>query len=91
MSAALDGDGFVYDVALHFGRGRQAHFQAPNGAFDMTVYHDVVGNHFAGDHGGLANSQKVRADVALNRAFDLNVAGCAEVTLDRQVGRNDGR
>ena len=38
-----------------------------------------------GSVGGLADGQKMRADVAFDRALDLDVAGGFQVALDRQV------
>ena len=74
MGAAFDRDGLMDDVAFDLSRRSEAHFQPAHAALYMAVDDDVVGDDFAGDRRGLANRQKMGADVAFNRAFDLNVA-----------------
>ncbi len=77
MRAAFDGDGLVDDVALDpRGRG-QADLQPTHAADDTAVHHDVVGHDLAPDGGAFADGQQMGADVALDRAFDLDVAGGA--------------
>lgn len=82
MRTALDGDGLMDDVTLDACGRCEADLEAAYTAYDATVHHNIIGNHFAFDRSGLTDGAKVRADVALNSAFDLNVAGCLHVACD---------
>jgi len=90
MRAALDCDCLVDDITLDTCRGGQTHLQTAHAAHDTAVDDNVVGDHFALDRRCLANGQQMRADITLNSAFDLNVAGCLEVADHMQV-RGQGR
>ena len=48
----------------------------------MTSNHHIIGNQFTFDRRGLTDGQQMGADVALYRAFDLNIAGGFHVTRD---------
>jgi len=83
MGPRFDGDCFVDDIAFNPGAGRKPHFEPADAAHDTAIDNNIIGNHFAADGGTFANGQKMRADVALNRAFNLNVAGRFHVAGDR--------
>ena len=87
MRARLDRDGLVDDVALDPRGGGQADLEAPHAAHDAAVDHDVIGDDLALDRGRLADGQQMRADVALDRALDLDVAGGLEVAGHMQIRR----
>ena len=75
MRTAFDGDGLVDDVAFDPRGGGQTDLQTTHTAHDAAVDHDVIGGDFTLDGGGFADGQQMRADVALDGAFDLDVAG----------------
>ena len=87
MRAGFNRDCIVDDVALNAGCGRQADFQAAHCANDAAIDHNVVSHAFAVYGGAFANRQKVRADIAIDGAFNLDVAGCLQVACDVQVRR----
>jgi hypothetical protein len=76
MRPAFDRDCLVDDVTLNTCSRSQTHFQATYTANDATVDDNVISNDFAFDRRGFPDCQQVRTNVALDSAFDLNVAGC---------------
>ena len=85
MRAALNGDGFVNNVTLNLRRRGQPHFQATHTADHMAIDHNVIGDDFAFDGRAFANSQQMCANVAVDTAFNLDVASCFQVTGDLKV------
>lgn len=85
MCPGFDSDRFVDDVALNAGCGCEADFQPAHATNNTTIYDNVVCNNFALDNGPLANCQQMCADVALDGAFDLNVARGFQVALYGEV------
>src|SRR6056297_3245208 len=75
MGAAFDGDRLVDDVALDTRRRGQADLEPAHPSDDPAIYHHVVGHAFALDRGAFADGQEMGANVALDGAFDLDVAG----------------
>ena len=85
MRATFDGDGLVDDVTLDPRTGGQAHFQPANPANDPAIDDHVIGRNLAFDGGAFAHGQKMRANVAVNRTFDLNITSGLEVAGDVQI------
>ena len=91
MGAGFDGDGLVDDVALDPGGGGQPHLEATDAADDAAIDHDLVRDDLAPQRGAFAHGQQAGADVALDRALDLDVALGADVAGDGQVRRQHRR
>lgn len=85
MRTALDGNGFVHDIAFYTSGGRQANFQ-PAHPTDHTPGDDhIIGNDLSLDGGILANCQKMCLNVAFDGTFDLNIASGFHMAGDDQV------
>jgi len=91
MGAGFDRDCLVNDIAFHPGGGGQAHLQTTDSTHDTAIHDDIIGHNLALDGGAIADGKQVGADIAFDSAFDLNIAGCLEVTGDVQIGREDRR
>src|SRR5690606_26069950 len=91
VSAALDGDGLVDDVALDARGGAEPHLQPAQPSDDAAVDHDFLRDHLAADGRSLADGEMRCPDVALDRALDLDIARRGDVAGDREVGGKDGR
>ena len=92
MRTAFDRDRLVDDVAFDTRRRGQPHFQPAHAADHASVHNDIVGNDFAPNRRGLADRQQMRADVAFDRAFDLDIATGLQVADNRQIrGQNRSR
>lgn len=87
MGAGFNGDRFVNDVAFHAGGGGQTHFQAAYTTHHATIDDHVISDDLALDRGSLADGQKMGADIALNSAFNLDIAGGLEIAGNRQIRR----
>ena len=85
MGARFNGDGLVNDVALDAGGRGQANFQAAHATDHTAIHDDIVGHDLTADGGGFADGQQMGADVAFDRAFDLNVAGRLQVADHCQI------
>jgi len=85
MGAGFNRDCFVNDVAFDAGCRCQANLQATHSANDAAIDDNVVSHAFAIDSCAFADGQQVGADVAVNCAFDLDVASCLQVACDMQV------
>ena len=85
MGTGFDGDRLVDDIAFDARAGCQANFQTADLADDPAVDDHVVSHDFAVNRGAFAHGKEVRMDVALDFAFDLNIAARADITLDLKV------
>jgi len=74
MRTAFDCDCLVDDITLNTCSGREAHLETAYAANNAAIYNNIISDDFAFDRCCLANGQKMRANVALNRTLNLNVA-----------------
>ena len=89
MRTGFDGDGLMDDVAFDLrGRG-QAHLDTTQPTDDAAIHDHLVGQHLAANRGGIADGQLAGADIALDGAFDLDIAGGLKITLDGQIRGQD--
>jgi len=86
MRTAFDGDCFVDDVAMNLVGGRQTYFHTTHAADHTAVDDNIIGHHFARNDGGFTYGQKMGVNVAIDFAFNLNVACGFQVARDVQVG-----
>ena len=85
MRAAFNGDGFVDDVTLNPRRSGQSHFKPAHAAHNAAINHHIIGNTFAFYRCAITNGEKMGANVALNSAFNLDIARGYQIARNREV------
>ena len=85
MRARFNRDCLVNDVPLNLRSRRQPHLQAPDFADHTTIYDDIIRHHFTFDHGGFTDRQQMRANIAFDLTFNLDITRRAQIALDAQV------
>jgi hypothetical protein len=74
VSAALNGERGVDDIAFNAGGGGQLNLTGADRAFDAAADHDVFADDFALDGGFFADGQRAGADIAFHLAVKLDFA-----------------
>ncbi len=85
MCSGFNCDCLVNDVAFNAGGRCEADLQAAHPANHTAVHNNIIGNDFTFHCGTFANRQKVRADVTVYLAFDIDITCCFQVTGDQQI------
>ena len=83
--AGFNGQRFMKNVAFYMAGGAELHAASTDATNHTSADHDIVRHNFAGDRCLLTDRDGGRANVALNRAVDLNVAARNQVALNNKI------
>src|SRR5262249_18636971 len=89
VSALLDGQTLMENIALNMGLRLQLDAKAPPLAHHPAAHHDVLGRDAADYLRFVSEQERAAMDIALDLAVDLNLALGSDITGDRQVLADD--
>jgi hypothetical protein len=90
IGANLHRQSLVKDVALHMASRCERDLASADAAFYAASHHDLLGVHIADNDRLLTDDQAAGADVAVDSAIDLHVAGREQRAPHDEIGADDG-
>mgnify|MGYP001794654684 CR=1 FL=1 len=86
MCTTFDRDCLVDNITLNTCGRCQADLQTTHTANNAAIHHNIIGDNFTFDGGTFPNGQQMGADIALDLAFDIDVARGFDIAGDQQIG-----